>query len=164
VPDVATYIEKRRHTGAIYVCMDLIEVAEGMTLPDEVFASGDFADALDAACNVVCWTNDAYSLEKERSLGEVHNLVFLMQYHENLSDAAALRAACELIDSETDRYLELEKRVLPVTGSRYPALHRYAAGMRSWMRGNHDWSSRTLRYTDIRPPEDYVEHLLREGS
>lgn len=161
VPDIATYIEKRRHTGAIYVCMDLIEVACGIALPGAVLASRNFTDALDAACNVVCWTNDVYSLEKERSLGEVHNLVFLVQHHHKLPDADALRTVCELINRETSRYLELEKAVLAAAGSRYPALHRYTAGMRSWMRGNHDWSSQTLRYHDVQRPEEYVEDLLR---
>src|SRR5262249_35048966 len=75
VPDEDTYIEKRRHTGAIYVCMDLIDIVERIDVPVSVYESPEFTAVLDAACNVVVWTNDVYSLQKERSVGEVHNLV-----------------------------------------------------------------------------------------
>jgi hypothetical protein len=39
IPDERTYIEKRRHTGAIYVCMDLIEVVERLDIPIPIYES-----------------------------------------------------------------------------------------------------------------------------
>lgn len=146
VPEEDDYIENRRHTGAIYVCMDLIDVVERLDVPVELYGSAEFGEALDAACNVVCWTNDIYSLEKERSLGEVHNLVYVVQHHRALDATRAMAHVCEATSAETRRYLALEERLL----HRYPdhadVLVPYLAGMRTWIRGNLDWSSRTRRY------------------
>lgn len=146
VPEEEEYIENRRHTGAIYVCMDLIDVVERLDVPAELYQSEEFRAALDAACNVVCWTNDIYSLEKERSLGEVHNLVYVVQHHRELDQERALAHVCAATSEETRRYLALEERLL----HRYPEhsalLTPYLAGMRTWIRGNLDWSSRTKRY------------------
>jgi len=168
VPDEATYIEKRRHTGAIYVCMDLIEVAERISLPPVVCESEPFRSALDAACDVVCWTNDYYSLDKERSLGEVHNLVHIVQHHRGLTTQEACTHVCHAISAETERYLSLERQLLEAHPDHAAALTPYAAGMRTWMRGNLDWSSRTRRYQSVTDPgpsgqDDYLESALLEG-
>ena len=169
VPDEAAYIENRRHTGAIYVCMDLIEVVERICLPGVVCESEPFTAALDAACNVVCWTNDYYSLAKERSLGEVHNLVRVVQHHRGLTMQEACAHVCRAVCSETEHYLSLERRLLEAHPDHAAALTRYAAGMRTWMRGNLDWSSRTRRYqsvADLHPagPGGYLESALLESK
>lgn len=167
VPDEAAYIEKRRHTGAIYVCMDLIEVVEQISLPRVVRESEPFTAALDTACNVVCWTNDYYSFAKERSLGEVHNLVHVVQHHRGLTIEEACAHVCHAVSAETERYLSLERPLLDAQPDHAAALVRYTAGMRTWMRGNLDWSSRTRRYqsvTDLHSAGqgDYLESALLE--
>ncbi|MFI6106478.1 terpene cyclase [Streptomyces sp. NPDC051310] len=162
VPEEDDYIENRRHTGAIYVCMDLIDVVERLDVPVELYDSEAFREALDAACNVVCWTNDIYSLEKERSLGEVHNLVHVVEHHRGLDARQAMDHVCEATSAETRRYLKLEERLL----HRYPehsgVLLPYVSGMRTWIRGNLDWSSRTKRYqaqagAPVPQPASYLE-------
>lgn len=162
VPDEGTYVVNRRHTGAIYVCMDLIDIVERIDLPESVYDSPEFTAALDAACNVVCWTNDVYSLDKERSLGEVHNLVYVVQRHRNLDQDAALAHVCAAISAETELFLARETELLRAFPGEIEVLTRYLAGMRSWMRGNLDWSRRTLRYRGpdaaAEPrPEEYLE-------
>ncbi|HVV20582.1 MAG TPA: hypothetical protein VHF06_14190 [Pseudonocardiaceae bacterium] len=167
VPDVATYVDKRRHTGAIYVCMDLIEIAEGIEIADSRHGSPEFTAALDAACDVVCWTNDVYSLAKERALGEIHNLVYLVATHDGMSLAEATRTVSTRINAETARYLDHEAALLGGAPTDHPDLARYAAGMRSWMRGNLDWSSRTKRYqdpVDVGAPAEYLEATLVRES
>jgi Terpene synthase family 2, C-terminal metal binding len=159
VPDEDTYIAKRRHTGAIYVCMDLIEIVERLDVPGRVYDSPRFAAALDAACNVVVWTNDVYSLEKERSVGEVHNLVYVVEHHRGLDRSAALAQVCAAIEAETQRYLASEIELLRAYPRHADMLVPYLAGMRTWMRGNLDWSARTRRYqpTDAVSPAHYLE-------
>ncbi|MPZ82284.1 MAG: terpene cyclase [Actinophytocola sp.] len=165
VPDEVTYIEKRRHTGAIYVCMDLIEIVERLDVPDELYASAEFSATLDAACNVVCWTNDIYSLDKERSLGEVHNFAYLMQHHRGLDRRHALAEASRATSAETTRFLAAEERLLAAHPHHAQVLTPYLAGMRTWIRGNLDWSRRTKR--DHSPaaaapprPAEYVEPAM----
>ncbi len=148
IPSTATYIAKRRNTGAIYVCMDLIEIARGIELPVRVLHSQVFNQALDASCDVVCWTNDVYSLEKERSLGEHHNLAYLIEQERRLTTTEALAETANRISARTRQYLGHEKELLRAFPDRSTELTRYTAGMRSWMRGNLDWSQRTNRYQD----------------
>ncbi|MFY1694313.1 terpene synthase family protein [Solwaraspora sp. WMMA2101] len=166
VPDEATYIANRRHTGAIYVCMDLIEIVERIDVPDVVHDSPPVRTALDAACNVVCWTNDVYSLDKERSLGEVHNLAYIVQHHHGLDRDAAVDRVVRAIRAETALFLSVEAAALADHPRHAAVLVPYLAGMRSWMRGNVDWSARTRRYRPAgsvdaaAPPAEYLEAAL----
>ncbi|NGO06297.1 terpene cyclase [Streptomyces sp. HC44] len=169
VPSEETYIVNRRHTGAIYVCMDLIEIVERISVPDSVHRSPEFTAALDAACNVVCWTNDVHSLAKERLRGEVHNLVFLVEHHRGLDRRTALDHVRTAIEEETGRYLAAEAKLLTAHPDRTRELTLYTAGMRTWMRGNLDWSRRTKRYHPASDggaerPEDYLETRLMEAD
>lgn len=162
VPDIESYVVNRRHTGAIYVCMDLIEIVEHIDLPADVHDSRPFADALDAACDVVCWTNDLYSLDKETSLGEYHNLVTVSRHALGLTDAEALDWVAGRIAERVRDFLTAE----PAAG--HTGTDAYLVGMRSWMRGNLDWSASTRRYRDAArdygDPLDYLETVLVDGG
>jgi hypothetical protein len=167
VPEEETYIPRRRHTGAIYVCMDFIDVVEGLDVPEDLYESPPFTDALNAACDVVCWTNDIYSYEKERSLGEVHNLVHIVRHHHALDRDKALLRVRDAIVAETERFLVKEREVLRAFPEHAPLLKPCLAGMRSWMRGNLDWSRATKRYhpsdrTGRERPEEYLEAAVME--
>ncbi|MFB6844422.1 terpene cyclase [Streptomyces sp. NPDC056373] len=168
IPDVPSYVENRRHTGAIYVCMDLIEVVERIDLPADVYDSEPFARALRAACDVVCWTNDVYSLDKETALGEYHNLVTVVQHAHALTTAQAIDRVTGLITDEVESFGRWEAEALRCLPGHTDLLEPYFAGMRSWMRGNFDWSARTRRYRDAADagPEtvDYLELALVDGS
>ncbi|MFE7312269.1 terpene cyclase [Streptomyces sp. NPDC057555] len=169
VPDEEAYVPRRRHTGAIYVCMDFIDVVEGLDVPEDLYDSPPFMAALNAACDVVCWTNDLYSYEKERSLGEVHNLVHIVGHHRALDVDEALLRVRDAIVAETERFLVQERELLRAFPEHAPVLEPYLAGMRSWMRGNLDWSRATKRYqpadrTGRERPEEYLEAAVMEGA
>lgn len=165
VPDQDTYIEKRRHTGGVYPFMDLITVTQQSELPSEVHSSPEFTGALDAAGNVVVWTNDAYSRDNEHSDGETHNLISVVAHQQDLDRHAALTVLCDMIGKETQNYLDHERRLLGAFPGHADVLGRYTAGLRAWMRGNLDWSGRTGRYRRERSdPADYLEPALVEGE
>jgi hypothetical protein len=161
VPDESSYVENRRHTGAIYVCMDLIEIVEHVAVPDDIYRSPLFADGLDAACDVVCWTNDVYSLDKEMALGEHHNIVSVIGHHRDLDVPEATAVAVEKIAARTADFIRAERQMVDAWPDHRREVSAYLAGMRSWMRGNRDWSARTLRYradeTGWRPPTSYLD-------
>lgn len=165
VPSEESYIANRRHTGAIYVCMDLIEIVEDVEVPAENHRTPAFRTALDAACDVVCWVNDVYSFAKERSLGEVHNLVHVVGCHRGLDERRAMEEVCSAIAVRTDAFLAAEDSLLQEYAQEVSWLRPSLAGMRSWMRGNLDWSRRTERYTSGLPDGGsaaYVEAALME--
>ncbi|MFD9144430.1 terpene synthase family protein [[Kitasatospora] papulosa] len=165
VPSETVYIAKRRHTGAIHVCMDLIEIVAGIGAPESIHNDARFITALEASCNVVCWANDVYSYEKEQVLGEIHNLVHLVRHHRGYGERQALEHVCEEIAAETERFLGAERELL----GRHPELEDllvpYLDGMRSWMRGNLDWSRQTPRYnpadvSQYAEPGTYLEESV----
>jgi hypothetical protein len=145
VPAPAQYIQARRHTGAIYVCMDLIEIVTGMAVPADRYPSEPFHTALTAACDVVCWTNDVYSLDKETRLGEYHNLVSVVAHHDQLHREAALADVTHRIVTRLGQFYDAERNLR--AGDL--VIDATLDGMRSWVRGNFDWSRRTRRYRDV---------------
>ncbi|WP_326602497.1 terpene synthase family protein [Streptomyces sp. NBC_01800] len=162
VPSEETYIAKRRHTGAIHVCMDLIEIVAGIQAPESIHNDPRFIVALEASCNVVCWANDVYSYEKEQVLGEIHNLVHLVRHHRGYGKQQALEHVCAEIARETERFLAAEAELVTAYPLLSGMLVPYLNGMRSWMRGNLDWSRQTPRYnpadvSQYKEPQQYLE-------
>lgn len=96
-----------------------------------------------------------FSLEKERRLGEWHNLVTVVEHTRGLTEAQALAVACEMISVRTREYLAREERLLVACPT--DTVRRYAEGMRTWIRGNLDWSRDTHRYRER-------EHLAPSGA
>ncbi|MGW8888128.1 terpene synthase family protein [Streptomyces sp. NPDC055749] len=165
VPSEETYIAKRRHTGAIHVCMDLIEIVAGIEAPESIHNDPRFITALEASCNVVCWANDVYSFEKEQVLGEIHNLVHLVRHHRGYGEQQAIDHVCARIAAETERFLTAEDELLEMYPQLAGILVPYLDGMRSWMRGNLDWSRLTPRYnpadvSQYEEPEEYLEETV----
>ena len=158
VPADAEYVAARRHTGAIYPCMDLIEIVERTELPDEIHTSDLFTRTLDAACDVVCWTNDVFSVDKEAALGEYHNLVFLHEHWDETNRATALATTTARIVARLREFMTLQPQVLDRWPDHVNELSGYLAGMRSWMRGNLDWSAETRRYRDTVAGGDPAPH------
>jgi hypothetical protein len=102
-----------------------------------------------------------FSLEKERGLGEWQNLVAVVGHARGLSDQDALPIACDMIDARTAEYVEYEAALLAGFGGE--PVRRYVDGMRSWIRGNLDWSRRTHRYREGwsgEQPSRYLEPSL----
>ncbi|WP_405392001.1 terpene cyclase [Streptomyces sp. NBC_01102] len=165
VPSEATYIAKRRHTGAIHVCMDLIEIVAGIEAPESIHNDPRFITALETSCNVVCWANDVYSFEKEQVLGEIHNLVHLVRHHRGYGEQQALDHVCAEIAAETERFLRAEEELLGMYPQLAGMLTPYLDGMGSWMRGNLDWSRQTPRYnpadvSQYTQPGEYLEETV----
>lgn len=146
VPSVADYVHYRPATGGLLTDVDLIEVAEHLFLPDEVRLRPDVQALVSMCNNVVCWSNDIISLPKETRRGDVHNLVLALKAAHDLSLQEAVDAAAAMHDREAARFLEVEA-ALPSFGKEVDAaLSRYVGVLRSWMRGNLDWSFESGRY------------------
>jgi len=156
VPSVAEYMEWRRHTSALYLFFDLIELSQGLSLRDDHL---EHVQALrERANDGVSWFNDIVSLEKELRVGDVHNLVIVLRHERQLSLPEAVAQASLLLNARMREYVELEQR-LPSLGVECNArLQPYLTGLRSWVRGNMDWSYESGRYGHERltgAPERY---------
>ena len=144
--DIETYMRMRRLTGGVYMVIDLIEVAENVTLPLRIRTHPVVAKMIRSCANLIAWANDIFSMRKELLHGDDHNMVMILQRRMNSSITQALTEAIELHNAETRRFIEL-KNSLPSFGEAEDAnLARFVAGMENWMRANVDWSLNTRRY------------------
>lgn len=150
-----TYPEMRRRAGAIMPSFDLVEIACGNVLDPAVYYSKSYQRLLISAANVVCWTNDVMTWEKEAQLGDPHNLVLLTSTARDMPIEQAVAHVVAEADREVGRFLAAERELAPECRE---ALAGCVASLRAWMRGHVDWGRKTVRYSGITPP--HVEELF----
>lgn len=144
-PDAATYIRMRPYTGGLYTDIELIELTEG-DVPIVVRNHPALDRLALLTNNVVCWSNDIFSLQKERAHRDMHNLVLILHHHEGITEQAAVDRVARLIKGQVQRFIALEARLPQFGPSIDGAVRRFVAVLRAWMRGNLDWSRETGRY------------------
>jgi hypothetical protein len=150
IPSRAVYQCMRSYTSTMYEMWDLVELVGDYLLPDAVVEHPMVVELARTANMVVCLANDIFSLRKETSNQDIHNVVITLQQEEALTLKEAGMRAVELHDAQVLHYCALEK-LLPSFGDQIDKhLARYCEGMRFWMRGNYDWSTLTPRYKAIR--------------
>jgi len=139
-PGIAEYIKMRPYTSAMYPCIDLIEMMGQSWLPDEVRLHNAVQQLTLTCIEAVCWVNDLVSFNKEQRINEPHNVVLLLQAEHHLSPYDAIREVTEVCNETIRHFMFLEKKLL--TGGKVAHRHlpHYIAGLRSWIRGNLDWS------------------------
>jgi hypothetical protein len=146
IPSRAVFESMRSYTSTMYEFWDFVEFAGGFSLPDTVVEHPMVVDLARAANMVVSLANDIFSVRKESSNHDFHNIVLALQQEERLTGEEACRRAIDLHDAQARHYCALEK-LLPSFGNEIDRdLARYCEGMRSWMRGSYDWSAVTPRY------------------
>jgi hypothetical protein len=145
-PDAATYIRMRPYTGGLYTDIELIELTEGSHLPIVVRNHPALERLTLLTNNVVCWSNDIFSLQKERAHHDMHNLVLILHHQEGITERAAVDRVARLIKWQVEQFIALEARLPQFGPSIDGAVRQFVAVLRSWMRGNLDWSYETGRY------------------
>lgn len=146
-PEVQTYIRLRPFTGGLYTDIDLVELTENITLPLILRAHPRIRQLITITNNIVCWSNDIFSLQKERRHHDMHNFALLIHHHEHISLQEAVDKVARLINKQIHRFIVLEEN-LPSFGVADHDISRFIAVMRSWIRGNLDWSYESARYRE----------------
>lgn len=146
-PDVQSYVLMRRMTSGVHMVVDLIELAEGIHLPEAVLAHKSIQQMITATNDVVAWSNDIFSLASDmQDVGHLNLVLSLREHvHPELEDAVA--SAAKMHDAEVSRFVKLAQG-LPSFGEHDAAVARFVRGLGLWMRANYDWSILTGRYTE----------------
>jgi hypothetical protein len=164
-PPLDVYLEKRRDNGAMQIAIDLIDLAEPAA-PPESLRSGTPIETLARITNdVVCWTNDLFSLRKELARGDVNNLVVVLQKARSLTLQQAIGQVNDLIGAQVRLFEETERRLPAFTPQLEKHVRSYVCALEACMRGNLDWSAETYRYSHVELAETgdesgYLEDLL----
>jgi Terpene synthase family 2, C-terminal metal binding len=78
VPTSDAYLAQRRKSGIVYPMIGMTEAAYGFEVSRRAYGTHPLPRMVEVAVDVVNSTNDVYSLEKEVSRGDVHNLVLVL--------------------------------------------------------------------------------------
>jgi hypothetical protein len=151
-PDPGVFPHWRRTFGAILPSFDLVERTEGGALPPSVHYSRPYQGLLLAAADLVCWTNDLMTVEKEAAHGDPHNLVLVTE-HDRRQDrrtaSAAVSAHCERRIRAYASARDDLPRLTAALGLPEPVRARAdacAASLLVWTRGHLEWGLITPRY------------------
>ncbi|MEV0700646.1 hypothetical protein AB0I53_22425 [Saccharopolyspora sp. NPDC050389] len=148
VPLLDAYIDLRLDTFAWLVLVDLIEVAEGIAVPQCIRNTDTYADLIRTTGRMMFLINDLYSLNKEIAAGETHNIVFVLQrkYGNELSEAFA--KAVDLFRNDVVRFIELRTRLerMSLSQGERIAVSRHVRALEHIVRGELDWCRESARY------------------
>jgi len=153
VASLTSYVAQRIHSGAMKPTLMLLDVAEGYELPPEAMESSQVQALNEMVCTIVSWDNDLLTYWKEYTRGgAAQNLVTVIVNERRCSPAAAVDAAVRMRDRVLVLFLRLRDQV--GAQSNDPRVHRYLAGLSSWIRGHLDWGMATARYINPEDPAD----------
>ena len=167
IPPLHEFVPNRRHAGAIWPSLDLLEYAADAPLPDALRSHPLLLEARTACADVVCWSDDLLTVDKERAHGDVHNLVIVLEHQTGCDEQTAFDKAGERIASRIADFNALRQKILAMnigddTGD---ALDRYIEGLHHWMQGHLDWGLQTIRYdANAAVGVPYLEDLLSAGE
>ncbi|WP_433259773.1 terpene synthase family protein (plasmid) [Streptosporangium sp. CA-135522] len=146
VPSLADYLIMRRHTGAVHTVHALIDLATGLRLKDEEWASPLLTQVSRHAVDVVDWDNDLLSWVKEHDSGKgdtSHNLVTVVEHAHQCSRAEAVQQVMAMREAAVEQVRVLGDEL---TRSGSAAVGAYVAGLRSWITGAVDYALTSVRY------------------
>jgi 5-epi-alpha-selinene synthase len=143
-PSLAAYVTMRSITVGVLPLLELAALTDDIRLSPETLSHPAIVSLMTMCCNVVGWTNDLFTYEKEHAQGEVHNLIVLLT-HEHMSIENARSIATSKIDAEIRLFISLSQH-LPSFGGANADVRRYVRIMQNWMRGHLDWGTETARY------------------
>lgn len=146
LPTLEAYIKIRNSTSAAPLCLNLIEFCDHLIIPYSLRNHEIVSKITWMTVNILAWSNDIFSLEKEISLGEFHNLVLVLKHQQDIPLDKALILATEIHNKEVQNLISLEAS-MPYFGKEIDAeIAKYFSGFYSWIRGNIDWYSHSHRY------------------
>jgi avermitilol synthase len=149
--DEQSYRTHREISSAVYVSLDIGEVASGNPLSESLLVHPHIRTAREAAANTVAWSNDLYSAPKELSLGDLCNYVAVLQNQDGLTAEQAARRVTQRVHEQADRFQDAKRRIYAELIPRLTAADRRGVLAMlttcvAWMTGNVAWSLETARY------------------
>lgn len=162
-PTREEYLALRRKSGIVYAMLDLTEAAYGFETSPRVRRIPTVQRMLTLTADIVDTINDVYSLDKEKSRGDVHNLVLVIQNEQSCSRQDALAQAHTLVHRWCIDFQACAAELPTVTHHHLSThetaqLYRLAAGMRDAMGGFPDWSRLSGRYVQLIPAGEPAYH------
>ncbi|CAM6103980.1 unnamed protein product [Calypogeia fissa] len=149
IPSVDEYIASRKDTIATNVCMALVDFANKVQIPNEIFYCPEMQRFRNALADVALCINDLWSFKKEALFGDIHNLVILLSKKQDCSYAEAGKQVGKMILHAVAEMEEAISDLTKVTPPEYQhALSRWFVAARNLARGCNQWHANSGRYTE----------------
>jgi hypothetical protein len=151
------YLLQRQKSGLVYPMVGMTESAYGFEASRRTHELPVVLRMFELTADVVDTTNDLYSVEKEETRGDMHNLVTVLAWERGGTSGDHVAEVVALVESWCAEFVTLEQRLGEVcaaaglSGAETAAAHRLADIMRSSMRGHLDWYAHTDRYASLIP-------------
>ncbi|MBM0233161.1 terpene synthase [Micromonospora sp. STR1_7] len=144
IPELAEYVQLRRHIGGVHPCLTLTDLASAQP-PRPTQRADPALVALDLlAVDLVCWCNDLFSYGKESQADpDAQNLVTVIAQESGADEADALQAAADRFNEGLAAYLTAEEALL---ASGEDGVRPALTARRNWVRATYDWSVAAARY------------------
>ncbi|WP_441290118.1 terpene synthase family protein [Sorangium sp. KYC3313] len=147
VPDLEEYLMMRRYSGAVYTYCDLLELLLERPLPLEVVQHPLIQAVRDICNDILCWTNDYFSLGKELSNGESHNLIVVLRNECVSTLGEAVDRLKQMHDRRVAEYQGVKEKVLALWADDEIRLYLDAAD--AMIAGNQRWALEAGRYSGL---------------
>lgn len=130
-----TYVTLRRDSSGCRPCWALIEVANHLNIPDYVMEHPAIRKLGDETNDLVAWSNDIFSYNKENVIADTHNMIPIVMHEYQVDLQEAIDFVGRMCQQAIDRF-NLQWRNLPKWDE---AIDRdvqiYANGLAMWIIG-----------------------------
>nr|APB88774.1 terpene synthase 4 [Scapania nemorea] len=139
-PSVHSLTEARRHTTGFWIFTKLLEFAEKVHVPDEVYDCPEMQRFLEATGDALAFDNDLWSFQREAMRGDKNNMVVILSHSQ---DCSYVEAGMKTHQMMLDKLAEMEKAIVDVEKVTPPeyqeAISLYIRGLRNFYAGTHHW-------------------------
>ena len=146
VPDIDTYIKIRNMCSAVDSCLALIELGHNIKFPNSLRKHHSFQKLNSMTNNIISWCNDLFSASREIESGDIHNLVYIIHYHEKITLDKAIMRTAEIHDKQVKNLIILEESFPSFEEELDTNIAKYISGCNEWIRGNYNWYFCSGRY------------------
>jgi len=180
VPDLDSYIRSRRDASGCKPCFTLIEYANGLNLPDEVFEDSNVGALQEIANDIISWSNvssppfvaspfdldictrqDIVSYNTEQARGETRNMVVILMELYGMDVQEAVDHVADRCEALVKRFEE-NKELVPSFGKDLdPLVTIYIEGLQYWIAGFLNWCFETERYFGKEAPDVQIHRVVR---
>lgn len=122
---VEEFVAMRRATSASETSFACIEYILGIEIADEAYYHTAMQELRDALNDIISWTNDIYSFNKEQAAGDYQNLVAVAAIEKNLDVQSAVQFVWAMVLSAIHRYFEVKARMPKFDSNTNELVSRY---------------------------------------
>jgi len=164
ISSVNDYLRLRVHDCGGRPVVWFIDVANGMEVPIQEMNSPIIITMSEMCALIAALDNDFVSYRKEIYHQQTNTIMDLLMYHNQYTLEQAISDALNIRDRLMHLFLCLRDQVLPQAS---PKLSSYLICLGNLIRGNFEWSLKTLRYNNFgesSPPPFYTQAFTPEWT